>query len=279
MSDWILIAALGGLASNASNFLFRYILKSGDDPSGYAWFHETFRLIFFSFVLLFGFDLVVSPISPATLIGLGVVEFAAAYYLMKMHAYSHLSISTIISRTRLIWVPVIAFFMFGETLERFHYLGIVILFFGLSIVSSPKKIFRDRGIRYAYLAAFIIALVNVFLKLSSAFADIPVTMVFMSLPSVLLFPLVLKTAKKRIVSSVKTNFPLKLLTGLINALSMYLLAWAIKLGPISLVTAVYQSMMLTSVLAGIFVLREKEDVGKKIVGSIISLIGVLLLTV
>src|SRR6266568_8008515 len=161
MIHWVLIALVAGLASNLGNFLFRYVLREGDDATAYAWFHEAFRLFFFGIISLFSFHLIFDPKGLFYLLCLGVAEFLAAYTLMKMHAYSHLSISTIISRTRLIWVPLIAFILFHEALTLTEYLGIVVLFVGLSVASSPKKIITDKGLKFAYLSAFTIALVNI----------------------------------------------------------------------------------------------------------------------
>src|SRR6266568_5185097 len=192
---------------------------------------------------------------------------------MKMHAYSHLSISTIISRTRLIWVPLIAFILFHEALTLTEYLGIVVLFVGLSVASSPKKIITDKGLKFAYLSAFTIALVNISLKLVAPYASTSVIMIFMALPSVLLFPIFMKNGKQRISISLKSKLPLKLFTGLVTACATYLLAKAIDLGTVSIVTALYQSMMIASVVAGIVLLKERENVAKKVIGSLISLVG------
>jgi drug/metabolite transporter (DMT)-like permease len=278
MPNWVLIAVVAGLSSNLGNFLFRYLLKEGDDSTAFAWFHEVFRLIFFGVISIFSFQLAFDPKGLLYLLGLGIAEFFAAYTLMKMHAHSHLSISTIVSRTRLIWVPLIAFILFGEALSIAEYVGIAVLFIGLSVASSPKKIVSDKGLKFAYLSAFAIALVNISLKLVAPYAGTSVVMVFMTLPSVILFPLLMKNGRRRIASSLHSKLPLKLLTGLVTANSTYLLAKAIDLGTVSIVTALYQSMMITSVVAGIVLLKEKENIAKKIIGSLISLVGVSLLT-
>jgi drug/metabolite transporter (DMT)-like permease len=278
MPIWIIIALLAGLASNLANFLFRYLLKDGDDTTSYAWFHQAFRFAFFFWMALFNFRLELGVQSFLALTLLGAAEFIAGLILMKMHAYSHLSISTIISRTRLIWVPIIAFFLFHETLKASEYIGILTLFLGLSIAVSPRKILADKGITFAYLSAFTIALVNIALKNATPHASIPVIMVFAALPSMIALPVCMKNGLARITTSFKINMPLKIITGLVSAGSMYFLTLAISLGPVSKVTALYQGMMIASVLAGIIFLKETEDMGKKIIGSAISIIGVILLT-
>lgn len=278
MTSWIIVAIIAGLASSLGSFLARFLLKDGSDATAYAWFHEVFRLIFFIIISITSFHFVFDIKGFLLLLGLGVAEFFAVYFMMKMHAYSYLSISTIISRTRLIWIPIIAFILFREILTVQEYLGIAILFMGLATISSPKKIVTDKGVKYAYLSAFCIAVVSVLLKMVAPYANTSMIMIFMALPSVVLFPLFMKNSKQRVILSLKTQLPLKLINGFVTALATYFLAKAISLGEVSIVTALYQSMMLLSVLAGIIFLKEREGIGKKIVGSLIALVGVLLLT-
>jgi drug/metabolite transporter (DMT)-like permease len=278
MPSWIFIALLGGLVSNLGNFLFRYLLKEGDDYTAYAWFYQAFRFIFFLIVSIFSFSFVGGIKGILILLVLGLGEISSAYFLMAMHSHSHLSISTIIARTRIIWIPLIAFFVFNETLNTPQYFGIAILFTGLSIAVSPGKILVDKGIKLAFMSSISAAVVNILMKASSDYASPPVLAAAMSLPSVLLFPIFMKNPKKRIVSSLKINLPIKILTGFVNVSSMYLLIKALSLGPAGIVAGLYQSMMITSVVAGIFVLGEKEDIGKKIIGTLITIVGVILLT-
>ncbi len=277
--NWVIIAVLAGVFSNLGSFFFRYLLKDGDDSTAYAWFYELMRLCIFSFIALFSFKLSVDIRSLTMLVILGILEFLAIFFMMKMHAFSHLSVSTIVLRTRLIWIPIIAFFLFHESLSLLEYSGIAILFFGLSIVTSPRKWLVDKGTTFAFIAAFATALVNIALKETSLVASISVAMVFMALPSVILFPLFMKNARKRIKTSLKTNFKLKFLSGIINAAAIYLLALAISFGSVSKVSAIYQGMMIVAVIAGIFILKEKENALRKIIGSVITILGVLLLTI
>src|SRR5581483_4634314 len=98
------------------------------------------------------------------LFGAGIAEFCSIYTFVKMHSFAHLSISTIISRTLLIWVPILALLFLQEKIVISEYLGIGVIFFGLSLASSPKKIFLDRGLKFAYLFAFVTAVNVIFQK-------------------------------------------------------------------------------------------------------------------
>lgn len=117
LPTWFIFALFNGLSSNAYNFFNRYILKDGEDPTIYAWFVQLLRLIVFSIFALFDWHIILKPPSIFLFFLLGFTEWISIYLYMKMHAYNHLSISTILSRTRLIWVPIIGFFLFQERLS------------------------------------------------------------------------------------------------------------------------------------------------------------------
>jgi len=65
---------------------------------------------------------------------------------------------------------------------------------------------------------------------------------------------------------------------IIRVLTAYVFVFALQRGNVSVVNGIYQGMLLVSVLTGILFLRERENIGKKIVGTIATLIGVLLLS-
>jgi drug/metabolite transporter (DMT)-like permease len=278
LQPWIIFAALAGLASNGFNYFTRFVLKDKDDPIAFAWYYETLRFFVFAALAFFDFKLDVNPKAIFFLLGIGITEWISMYFYMKMHSYVHLSISAIISRTRLIWVAILAFFIVGETLKTSEYIGIIILFLGLCIVVAPKKLVSDKGAVYANLAAFLIALDVIFIRLSLPYASNSVINAAMSLPGMILFPIFMKNPAKMISIGLKKNLKIKTLAILINCVSVFLFAIAIRLADTGKVQAVYQGMMVFSVLAGIIFLKERENIGRKLIGTAVTLVGILLLT-
>src|SRR5690348_3021602 len=137
ISSWILFAIAAGFASNLYNFLNRFVLRKESDSTVFGWLSEVVRIVIAFLILPFDFQVNHSSNVLYLFLILGLVELVSIYVFMKMHAFTHLSISTIISRTRLIWVPLIAFFFLGESLKVIEYVGIAVLFLGLSIAVSP----------------------------------------------------------------------------------------------------------------------------------------------
>jgi len=277
-NNWIVLAVLAGLFSNAFNFFNRYILKDDADYLTYAWFYEALRIIIFLCFLPFDRFIDFNLTTILWLLGYGLLEVACIYTYMKMHAFSHLSISTILSRTRIVWIPLIAFFFLSESLNLNQYLGIVVIFAGVSVAVAPHKLLLDKGARFANIAAFLIALETVVLKIIVPMASATVINIAMSVPSVLIFPIFMKNFRQRISDFFKKNLLVKIVAVIANVISSYLLVYALQKGDVSRVMGIYQGMMIVSVLGGIIILKEKEDILRKILGTAITLIGVLLLT-
>ncbi len=278
LQPWIILAFSAGLCSNTFAFLNRYLLKDKDDPVVYAWYFETLRFSIFCVLAVFDFRIVINAKSLMLFALLGLTEWISMYWYMKMHSYAHLSISSLLSRTRLIWIAVFAFILIGEKLKISEYIGIIVLFFGLSIAIAPKKIVTDRGARYAALAAIVIALNVVVLKLALPYASNAVVNAIVSLPSIFLFPLFMKNAKTKIPLMLRTNFRLKSLAIGINAIGLFFFTLALRTSDTSKVSAIYNGMLIFSVLAGIIFLKERENIGRKLIGTGVTLGGVLLLT-
>lgn len=277
IASWIIIAFISGLLSNTSNFLHRFLLKDDKDPALYTWFLEVIRLLVAVIFLFFNFSLLLSPNTLLLLLALGFVEAISIYIYMKQHAFTALSISTIISRTRLIWTALFAFIFLGEHLSPMAYAGIMILFLGLSIGTAPHKIMFDRGMKYAYLSASLISVSNILFKSATAVASAPVIVTAMAIPTVIGYPLILKKSRQRIHIFLQTKLLSKIIAALTNVGALFFLLWAISLGPVSIVNAIYQGTMIFAILAGIFFLGEREDVVKKLIGTGIALVGVFLL--
>jgi len=275
---WLILAILTGLLSNSYNFLNRFLLKDNDDATMYAWFTEFMRLAIFGIFAIFNWKLILNTQSISALVFVGFTEFVGGYFYMKMHSYAHLSISTILTRTRLIWVPIIGLFLLHESLKLSDYFGIFVIFLGVSMIMAPRKLFVDKGALYANLSTFFIAFNVVLLKLAVPFASIAVINVFQALPAVILYPIFMKNRKERIKTLTRTNLPLKSFAVLISVIQLFIFVYVLNFVEASKINAVYQGMLVFSVLAGILFLHERKDIEKKLIGAAITIVGVVVLS-
>lgn len=275
--DWVLLASLAGLASNGFNITNRFALKNKGDHTAYAWWFEFVRTVFFLILVLRQPLPSLSLQNIGALALLGITELFSVYVFMKMHALTELSISSIISRLRIIWSPLLAWLLVGERLTMPEYIGIVIIFLGLAVVTSPKQIRTDRGIHIALLFSFSSALLSIVLKWTGGIANTEVIIVSQSIVPLFILPICMKNATKRIVKIGKTNLFHTLVGGAFNVASSYLLVEALRVADASKVVGLYQAMTLFSVLFGIFILKEKEKLLAKIIGSLIVITGIMLM--
>lgn len=232
-ANWFVLAVLAGLASNGFNILNRYLLKDGGDATAHDWWFETVRLAFFSILVLADRSIRLTGTALMVLTSLGLVELVSVYLFMKMHAYNQLSLSTIIARTRVIWTMVIAFFFLNEKLARQEYLGIFLLFLGLSITLLRQKNFLDKGIKLAFLSAFVVSILSVLMKQTAHLTSTPVVMAAASLPSVLCLPLLMKNRRGRLTPFLKTQTGPKLSTYPVNIAGMSWIVSAFRIGEVA----------------------------------------------
>lgn len=274
--NWFVLSVLAGLASNGFNITNRKALKDQGDSTAYGWWFEFVRTSFFTLLLLtkplpkLSFEMII----PLSLVGIS--ELFSVYVFMKMHAYTNLSISSVISRLRVIWSPLIAWFLVSERLTLPEYFGIVAIFIGIAVVTSPKEIKEDRGTKIALLFSFSSALLSTIMKGASAIASTELVIISQGILPLLILPILMKSSLSRIWSSVTYKFPQIALAGGFNIASSYLLVEALRASDASKAVGVYQAMTLFSVFYGIFILNERDKIARKIIGSIIVIIGVIL---
>lgn len=274
--NWFYLAVLAGLASNGFNITNRKALKDQGDSTAYGWWFEFVRTTFFLLILVSKPFPVLSVSMALPLILVGVSELFSVYVFMKMHAYTNLSISSVISRLRVIWSPLIAWFLVSERLTLPEYFGIAAIFVGIAVVTSPKEIKEDKGIKIALLFSFSSALLSTVMKGASALVSTELVIISQGILPLLILPFLMKNSLARIWQSVSSKFPQIALAGSYNIASSYLLVEALRVSDASKAVGVYQAMTLFSVFYGIFILNERDKIARKIIGSIIVIIGVIL---
>jgi len=275
---WPLFAFLAGGADIAYNYVSRTSLKNGGDASAYAWWFSFIRTVFFLLIILITqvsmkFDLRQLGI----LLTLGLTNFFNLYLFMKMHALTELSLSQIVLRLRMVWVPILAFFLIHERLSFVENLGILLVFLATVIITTPQKIVKDESLLTTFIFSITTSLVTMIVREASLFTQTPVVVFAMSVPTVILMPLVIKSPKARIFLKWNKEVPQKVFISALSVILLYALILALKSGPAGKVNAVFQGVSVFSVFFGVTVLKEKENLVKKIAGSILILVGIFLL--
>lgn len=88
----------------------------------------------------------------------------------------------------------------------------------------------------------------------------------------------MKDSKKRLLEGSKKNLAPKIIAILASMGAGYFFVLALNTGEVSKVNAIYQGMMVTGVLTGIIFLKERGDILRKLIGTAVTVMGVILLT-
>lgn len=277
MSHWILLVIFASLGSILFNYLNRKNLKDGADSTVYAWLFEVIRLFLFLIMVPFDYRLTLTTDSVLLFLGLGGIELIAMYLFAKVHAHNELSVSSIITRLRILVVPVVAFIFLGEKLTNIQYLGVALTFLGSIALAMNGKIRASTGLKYALSFSLISGISTVVLKAATTYASTSVSMVFFSLPSAILLPVLMRSGRDRILKFTKTQIKSVSIAALANTFSAALIVRALTIAPASQINSVFLGLTSLTILVGIFALKEKELVVLKLTGAALTTLGIILL--
>lgn len=277
LNNWLILVIISGLSSNFFNTILRRTLRDGRDSTAFGWWFELLRLIFFTLFLFWDYSLVVSPANLFWLLVLGLCEVIAVYTYMRMHSLTELSVSSIITRMRSIWVAALAFVMLGERLSPAQYIGVITVILGTLVVQSSYKFRFDKAMKIAIIFTFASAFSTIIMKHATTYASVSVINVAFSLPAVLLLPIMMKDPLSRLKATLPVTLKSNLAASLFNNITMFALVSALKLTNASQVTGVFQGVAMLAVVIGIFVLDEHDHKTRKLIAAAITTIGIMLL--
>lgn len=276
-NSWIFLTVVAGLASVVFNTLLRRSLRKDSDPTAYAWWFELIRALFFAALIPIFPQFIFSWLNLGILILTGLIEIGAVYFFMKMHSRNQLSLSTILLQLRLIYVPIIAFFVLGETLNPSQWLGIILIVSGAIIVTRPRTLKFDRSLYFALIAGILTATNSVILKAANSFASVSIINFAFSLPAIFIIPLLMKSASLRLKSAGKKVVRHNLPASAANIISMYTFISALRYASASQISGLFQGVSMLAVALGVVFLGERDNKLVKLSAAVITLIGMLLL--
>ncbi|OGM03404.1 hypothetical protein A2715_02860 [Candidatus Woesebacteria bacterium RIFCSPHIGHO2_01_FULL_39_32] len=274
---WIFLSIFAGLSDIGFNYYSRHLLKDKETAVSMTWWFSSARMLIFLPLFLKDIRLATDLNNHIFLLIIGAVNTLNVYLFMLMHVNTHLSVSTILVRLRIIFVPLLSALILGEILVFKDYIGIIIIFIAVAIVSAPQKQILDNKYLYALIFSFTTSVITILMKILSNLTPTHTIIFAMSLPTVVLLPFMTKKPKDLVVNLTK-NLYLKAIVTLFSILLVYLLVWAFEYGgPVAKVNAIFQSMAIFSVPLGIIFLKESDSLREKILGSILAILGIALL--
>ncbi len=284
--SWELFLA-GNILTFSITTLLQKVLLSGKNskPIAYTLFFQLFTGIF---VVIIGFLLHAFSfphITPFLLFFLIMGIFLYAFgnlYIFKALKETEASKFTVIYSTRVLFTILVAVIFLSESFVIKQMIGTILIFSGIVIVSlKSNKLHLQKGDLYALIAAVFFGLANANAKfLLHSFAVYPYMAYVFFAPPILLGVIYPKELQYISHFFEKKNFIKMFWVSLFWALANISFFEAIKRTPsISILSSMQLTSVIVTVILSIVFLKERKNIGKKLVGTVISFIGLILLTI
>lgn len=218
-----------------------------------------------------------------------ILDFFAAIFSMYAIKVSPVSLISPISSFNPVFTTIIAFLTLHEILSPTKILGIVIIVLGAYLLNVSelkggmllpfKKLFTNRGVLFFLLANLIWAITPIFQK-QAIFQTEPVVPLFTSFFEGLVvmaffIPLVLTKTKNQI-PQIQKNWKLLLFLAPLGALAQWAAFTAFSLAPLGIVTAIFKtSVLFTIIIGGVFL--KEERIKERLLGGAVMVLGTILI--
>lgn len=282
---WVGLALLSAFFQVLRNMSMKHLGRSLDDSVN-VWGRFTFLLPFVGgFVLWQG----IPPLLPGFwlyVVLFGVAQTAATLSLAKALRLSDISIVTALWKVSLLFLIVFAFLSLGEMPSALGLVGILVSLVGVYILNIQKsrlsvwaplrELFIDRGLRYTLLAAAfyapaVVLMKQVIVRSDAYFANL---MAYLA-ASLIILPLALRSARH--FGQIPRHWPSFVGMGLFACLASVCHSLAYQMTLTSYVEAAKQAEVLFALGIGYVVFQERTRVLAILPGSLVILLGMVLL--
>lgn len=210
---------------------------------------------------------------------------AATYGLSNMFSYkayklADASVVSLIHRLSIVVAVVFGIALLGEIYTPGAYLGLILIIIsGIVILYENRKFTLNQGITYAVIMAVLSGLAavmdKVVLKAFSSYTYVFVNNLLIVLPFALR-----GESRGEAVKLYKNHWPLITLISALMTGSWAIFLFVLQSHDVSRIIPVYKSLsLIVPVLLGILVLKETGKLWQKIAGTVIGVLGIVLLTV
>lgn len=278
--DWFTYALIASVTFSVYSVLIRKLLIGKGEPKIFTILSNFAVATALGVIALFSEFFINLTLLDISLMILTSVFFAIASTLFIYgRQKEEVGVVSIVRETSVIWIFLIGVFVFGEGVSLTKVLGMGLIISGTVLALWKKHFFSfSKGVTVLFLATLSMSIASsiskVFVvdKLSPAAYN----MVLFYLASLWIF-LFTKDRRNRIKHEIQIySWKLPVVSSIL-ALSIFLLNKGFQVGEISFVFPVYSSYVIFTILAGIVFLNEKSHMKRKIVGSFIALLGIVLI--
>lgn len=277
--DWFIYALLSALSFTVFSILIRKSLLKKSDATAFTVLNDLVTgLILFCFIPFFTHTISLSLIHIVLIVAASLLFAFSSLLFTKGRQIEEVGVVSIIRQTSVFWIFIGGYIFFDEPLTLQKLLGIVLLFLGTLIVLWKKeKISVTKGVVYIFLGAVSLSISSLIAKniVDNSLPPVVYSGMLFFLAGLWLLPFVKQ--KERIRNELLLQKWNILFVSFFLGLSILLLYTGYQTGEVSKVFPVYSSYVIFSVIAGMIFLHERADIKRKILGSLVALVGVALL--
>jgi len=282
--SWQLFTAISVLALSSSVLLQRVLLH-GDKINPFAYavtFQGIVGILLTIFALAYGLKLpgIENVWLPAVIsiiaFGVGHIMYAKTLQSVEASAFS------VLFATQAVWIMLVGILLFSESLTVLQVIGTLLIFGSVGLlVKNIRALTLDKGTMYGLLTGLIFGVAIVSWSYAGRYTDglswAAVSFIGTSLISFLVRP----GSFRKMAPLFRGKLLLKLLLlGVFYGIGSLTMLFAYKEGTFSIVTPLRQtSIIVTTLLALIFLAKERNRIGIKLLAAIVCFIGVLLIVV
>jgi drug/metabolite transporter (DMT)-like permease len=217
----------------------------------------------------------------------GWLLFSIFFYVIndrtKASGFQNLDVAVVSVLTQLSKVFLIFYgvFLFAEKMTTQHIIGAILILAGSVMVVYKKGSWKiSKYIWFLVVGAFAFATaMSIDIKISEEFSlPIYLFLVFF-LPMIIIY-IIEKKNFKLLLNDFNVNQKRRkyfFITGVSFALASMFYLLALRQGQVSIVAPISSLTVLLNVFAGYIFLKERDDLGKRVLAAVIAIIGVILL--
>lgn len=211
-------------------------------------------------------------------LGMFLATIIANITIIKAYKTEDVSNVNILSRISLVIGFLTGVILLQEKVNIYKILGVIFITFGVIVIFYEGKKFKlSPGYLFTILSGVMYGTISYFQKLALGYFNI-VSLVFIFNLSASLSLLILPSTR-RDIKPIFIKYKKQLFSSRICiVIGVFLLLWSLSKGKVSIInTNAETAFLLSTTLFGIIFLREKTNISKKLTGSLLCTLGIILL--
>ncbi|MBT4351395.1 EamA family transporter [archaeon] len=280
------LGILSGLLDATKNALFRYS-KNKVDPLTFGLYGVFIATLIMLPILLFHGIVILNVNFWYSLIAVTFLDGISSLMYIKAIQISGLSNTVPLITITPIFIVIIEFFILGDIPSKLGFLGIFLIVIGAYLLNFKKKnknylepfksLMNDKGSKTMLIVSFLFAVVAILYKTGINASD-EITFFSFAVFSIFIFYFFIALFKIDWKTFVKARkyFKIFFFTSIIGTIGSLLTTFVMKIIYVSYAISLKRLSVLFSVLIGFLIFKEK-NFKEKIIGSIIMVIGVLII--